>query len=322
MIKYIFLVLIGICTYSIATNKVDFDASLGKNDSYFGTYYTQCMSAFNKVGSQWAYLGTCPEPIGPLVTLCRSLYYKNPLPTTLRTPAQPKIPLKIHQIWLGSPFPDKYKAWQKTWQSMPGFEYKLWTDADVEKMDFDVKDIYLKSKNYGQRSDILRMVILEREGGMYIDTDFECISPEFFKLLHCTYDFYTGLHPLDAETFALENALIGSIPHHPIVKAYLKQLKDIWNKTSINDYDEVVIKTGPGLFTRAFSQEAGKKYKDIALPPTFFYPLGLHQWDFLKRFSYESIKAKVLKPESAAIHWWHGTWKAPQSKVKGSSKRR
>lgn len=317
MIKHLSLLftLVNIFAYSTAINKIDFDVSLGKNDPYFGRYYARCMSILNNAESPWTYLGTTPEPISPLVTLCRTLYFRNPLPTTLRTTTQPKIPLKVHQIWLGSPFPEKYKAWQKTWQSMPDFTYKLWTDADVEKMDFDVKDIYLKSKNYGQRSDILRMVILEREGGMYIDTDFECIEPEFFKLLHCTYDFYTGLHPLDAETFALENALIGSIAHHPIVKAYLKQLKDKWQKPSLNAYDEVVVKTGPGLFTRAFSQEAGKKYKDIALPPTFFYPLGLQQWDFLKRFSYETIKKKVLKPESAAIHWWHGTWKAPQSKV-------
>ena len=43
-----------------------------------------------------------------------------------------RIPRVFHQIWVGPrPLPEKYKRWQKTWQSIPGWTYKLWTDVDV-----------------------------------------------------------------------------------------------------------------------------------------------------------------------------------------------
>jgi inositol phosphorylceramide mannosyltransferase catalytic subunit len=312
MIKYIFsfVAIISISCHAYYT--VHFETSLGNNDPYFGKYYKTCLAELSNPESIWTLVGTAPKPIDDLMTLCRTLYQKNPLPTVTSSGNPARIPRKIHQIWLGSPVPERYKSWQKTWQTLQGWEYKLWTDKEVEAFEFEAKKFYYASDNYGQRADIVRMAILEKEGGVYVDIDFECLNPEFFTLLNSSYDFYTSLHPLDAETLALENALIGSIPGHPVLKGYLKALKRTWKKSyAYEPHIEVVIKTGPGLFTRAFMKYGGKKHKDIVLPPTFFYPLGLKQWDSLKRFSYDSIKTQVLKPESAAIHWWHGTWKTP-----------
>jgi hypothetical protein len=39
-------------------------------------------------------------------------------------------------------------------------------------------------------------------------------------------------------------------------------------------------------------------------------------------FTFKTIKDKVLKPESAAIHWWNGTWKAPAANVPNNKKKR
>ncbi len=47
---------------------------------------------------------------------------------------QVRIPKIIHQIWIGSPLPQKYYRWQKSWQKYhPDWEYKLWTERDIEK---------------------------------------------------------------------------------------------------------------------------------------------------------------------------------------------
>jgi mannosyltransferase OCH1-like enzyme len=321
-----YVLLMFFCTSSVLLSgtanltRVDFDTSLGKNDPYFKKYYRTCLSELDNKESFWTIVGTAPFPIRRLMTLCKQLYQKHPLPEKSTCEQTSRIPKVIHQIWLGSPLPDKYKEWQKTWQSLPGWSYKLWTDADAEKLTFQGKDLYYQSKNYGQRADILRMAILEKEGGVYVDIDFECLDASFFSMLNSTYDFYTGLHPLDAETLALENALIGCIPGHPVIKAYLNELPHAWQQPCVflDAKAEVVIKTGPGLFTRVFMEHGGKEHKDIVLPPTYLYPLGLQQWDFLKRFGYESIKRKVVQPETVAIHWWHGTWKGPSAKVTSS----
>ena len=53
---------------------------------------------------------------------------------------------------------------------------KLWTDENIKDLNFDNRDIFDKADNYGMKSDILRYEILYREGGIYIDIDYECLQ--------------------------------------------------------------------------------------------------------------------------------------------------
>ncbi|GAI63343.1 unnamed protein product, partial [marine sediment metagenome] len=101
----------------------------------------------------------------------------------LRYAHAPRIPKIIHQIWLGSPFPEKYAYFQSTWQlHHPDWEYKLWTEKEIEEFGLTNKAAYDESTNYGQKSDIARYEILYRIGGLYVDTDFECFNN--FDLFH------------------------------------------------------------------------------------------------------------------------------------------
>jgi len=62
---------------------------------------------------------------------------------------QPRIPKIIHQIWIGSSLPEEYYCWQKSWQQYhPGWEYKLWTDKDIEELELVNKHWYDKTPNY------------------------------------------------------------------------------------------------------------------------------------------------------------------------------
>ena len=93
------------------------------------------------------------------------------------------------------PFPKEAKAWQETWQNLhPDWEYKLWTNEDVELLDFENITYYNEAKNWGEKADILRYEILYRFGGLYADIDQSCLKP--FDILHHTCDFYTGVHAL------------------------------------------------------------------------------------------------------------------------------
>src|SRR5271156_335661 len=43
---------------------------------------------------------------------------------------EPRIPLIVHQIWLGSALPEKCRVLQKTWfKHLPHWTYLLWTDT-------------------------------------------------------------------------------------------------------------------------------------------------------------------------------------------------
>lgn len=294
---------------------VDFDVSCGKEDQYGKKYYAEMLKNLphahsnwfkftKKYGSPWLSLG-----------FLRESYNKNKIVPE----GELRIPKIFHQIWVGpKPFPAKYKKWQETWQSITGWTYKLWTDKEVENYPLLSRNLYHKEKNMGARADILRLEILYAEGGVYIDTDFECIKPEMFGALNCAYDFYCGLHPFDCRAICINNAIIGSIPGHPIIKNCIDQLMTQADAT--RTYDEIVSR-GPGLLTQMTLKYMNQGYKDIIFPPTIFYPLGLSEINSstlksLTLESFEVIKKRVTKPETIAIHWWDTSWAEPDATLR------
>ncbi len=294
---------------------VDFEIAMGKYDLYLKPFYEKCLVEALDFWKQSVSL----EPPHLFFNFLKNVYEENK-PGKVRPDETHRIPPTVHQIWIGpKPFPEKYKKWQKTWQSIPGWRYKLWTDKDVEQFPFINKDLYDQEKNIGARADILRMEILYREGGLYIDTDFECLQPELFDLFNRTYDFYAGITPLDGQAYLIANGLIASIPGHPILRAYIEERRHIVAPKTCTG----IVMRGPGFLTKLIHLHANKKHRDILFPPSFFYALPIYppkekglladKQGHLAHLMHteegrEEIKNLVLKSESIAIHWWEGAW--------------
>jgi hypothetical protein len=213
-----------------------------------------------------------------------------------------KIPKIIHQIWLGSSLPNKYKKYQESWiKHHPDWEYKLWTDHEVKKIKLYNQQLFDEAQNYGEKSDILRYELLYYYGGLYVDVDFECLKS--FDILHTAYDFYTGIEmPYNLQ---LSNALIGTAPEHPIMKACIEWLED---KGSKYDYEEIMNRSGPKHFTRCFLSVAPScKGGCIALPLSFFYPAPLA----IRQYTTHRDIERWIKPETFAVHYWSASWTIP-----------
>lgn len=215
-----------------------------------------------------------------------------------------KIPKKIHQIWLGGEFPDKYKRIRDTWiEKNPDWEYKLWTDSDI--VDFNMENIELFNRidNLGAKSDILRYEILYRHGGLYIDTDFECIK-SFNDLLYL--DFFTGTgHINDPVLF---NGLISCVPGHKILRRLIDDIKVV----STNDFNEIMKLTGPYYFSSVVLDHIknNSDEKNVVFPTVFFYPFpGADRYsarednqksrDYVNRF---------ITDKSYCVHLWYTSW--------------
>ena len=230
---------------------VDFDESMGKHDPYEQEFYSKLM---NELSNKKAFWFAHVREFGPpklLYAVIKENYDKQKS-FLLNPDIHTRIPKIIHQIWVGpKPIPEHYKKWRAGWEKMTGWTYKLWTDKDVEKLSMINRDRYENEKNMGARSDILRMEILYQYGGLYVDTDFECIQPQLFDIVHHSVDFYCSLHPLDCKGFSLNNAIVGSIPRHPIVYALLQRIKNM----TAEDVQSGVVKRGPGLFTKTGDTE-------------------------------------------------------------------
>ena len=208
-----------------------------------------------------------------------------------------RIPKRIHQIWLGSPVPEKYKRFMESWQRFnPTWEYKLWTDDNI-----DIKllrpRMFNEVSNQGMRSDILRYDILQQLGGVYVDTDFECLKPfdDFLNL-----DFFTGIS-YDG-TFCLYNGLIGCTPKHPIISACRNDLNLPVNHFNRIKSSAIMSLTGPYYFTRKFLEYTNKNIRlVVAFPMDFFYPLPNNIKHCKNPYDY-------VQPASYAIHHWEVSW--------------
>lgn len=241
---------------------------------------------------------------GPSWNLLKQQYHqaqeflqnKNSLTTTL------PIPHLIHFIWVGpKPLPKDFERFLQSWRTKhPDWQIILWRDRDILKFRLKNYVAFRKAKNYGEKSDIARYEILYRMGGLYVDTDFECLRN--FEELHHHFELYTGIsYDLTGNLF---NGLIGSIPGHPILQYCIEKIGKIdWNKVTYNGSGhEILQRTGPLLFTEAFFAHASTSLATVALPPIYFYP-----WPNFPECRRHAIHY-IQNTEAYAVHHWHTSW--------------
>lgn len=152
------------------------------------------------------------------------------LPSKTKYQEAPIIPKVIHQIWLGkNPIPKNYQYYASTWKKFhPTWEYKLWTEKDIVNENFGSMDLYYLAGSYQERADIIRYEILKKYGGVYVDTDIECLSS--YDELNHKYDFFAGMESPVINKFvvSIPNSLIGSIPGHPVIEKTIEDLRKNW----------------------------------------------------------------------------------------------
>lgn len=259
---------------------VDFDVSMKTSEFMKSIINTEHIAGYNG----FAFL-----------KLCRDLYNRYH-PGIIPYQTAPRIPLIIHQIWIGSTPPAELENYRKTWilkHAHAGWMYVLWTDESVKKLKLYNQKEFDESTNFAHKADILRYELVYQFGGVYVDMDYECLAP--LDLFHYAYDFYTAIQPLDSSFAQLGLALFGAVPKHPILKHAILTIKEDNAKKGIPS------KTGPVHFTRSFMEMAGlNDRKDIAMPASYFYPLGA--------FDRIIDRRKWANEGAYAVHWWAKTW--------------
>ena len=214
-----------------------------------------------------------------------------------------KIPKVIHQVWIGGKIPEKYKRWTESWLvHNPDYDYILWDDRKVQDLSIVSTKVYMSQVNLGAKSDILRYYILEKFGGIYADTDFECLRPIPTRLL-CSSGF-AGLG-YDNKPVVL-NGLIGSEPGSRILQYILDRLLHNFDYC-VNSTNSILKTTGPYMFTDVllnnFLDYDSSGF--VILPSTYFYPHPKYAF-------FTTLEASSLAtPHTFAIHHWECSWMRP-----------
>ncbi len=252
-------------------------------------FLSQAKNAARTLRAQFMW-GIVSRPDKRWRTLLTQLYEKRQPSKVLPTP-HPQIPKIIHQIWLGSPLPKGLESYTRTWQALhPGWQYILWTEENVRHLNLQNQALFDQATNYAVKSDILRYELLYKFGGLYVDTDFECLMP-FDSFVH-RYTAFAGIS--NEHCFAVNNALIAAAPGHEILK------KCIENISAPKSYrwQDVSKACGPMHFTKQFMVELGASYKNaLALPQRYFYPKPLHG---------QANSRTMLS--AYAVHHWDASW--------------
>lgn len=277
----------------------DFDQSMLRQ----GLRLEELNVDFNEVGQK-----IYGERNQEILSFFRELYYKNIQEAAQFPEVKDRIPRIVHQIWLGGPVPNEFRHWMDTWRNQ-GWEYKLWTDAEIAKLKMRNKALYDLAENYGEKSDIVRLEILYQYGGLYVDTDFECLNIEIFNDLHRGFDFYIGFEPLEhgfTNKFNMNkfcNALIGSAIGHPLMHDFIENIQA--NYLAYRKCCTAIQRTGPSYLTRIiweFEAAGTHNNRNLYLPCTFFYPIS--DPEVRKATCFELW----VPNETAGIHYWYGSW--------------
>ena len=205
-----------------------------------------------------------------------------------------KIPKIIQQIWIGpKKIPRKYLNWGKTWiKNNPQWDYKLWSNKEINQMMMINKSLYNSIINIGFKSDLASYEILYKYGGIYIDTDFECIKEIPDNLRNFDFVSYLGF----GYSPTILNGFLMAAPGCNVIEKIIYELnlpKNHKNPMAI------INSSGPNKLTEIYFKYHNN---NLIVPSNSCYPYP----SFLLN---SSVPKKVeISSVSFAIHHWEMSW--------------
>ncbi len=192
------------------------------------------------------------------------------------------IPKLIHRVWLGdAPMPEKMVRCGESWREHhPGWKQRLWTDRRLPRgVD---RAALARCGNAAERSDVIRYHVMSRYGGVYVDTDFECLRP--LDPLITNISAFAGYE----ERGRVASGIVGSAPGHP---AFRRLADEVARSAGRGIQPDA---TGPPLITRVLRDHP----EVMVFPREIFYP---YHWT-------ELHLAGGPFPEAYAVHHWTLSW--------------
>jgi hypothetical protein len=218
----------------------------------------------------------------------------SPQPFSLRAPtpsAAPGllVPRTFHFVWLGGkPMPAEFVEFRRTWaRHHPEWQVIVWDESTLPVL--RNQHWFDHGVSWSQKVDIASFELLHRHGGVYLDTDFEClrnIEPLLAGLdaFAATED---GIHT--------SHGIMGCVPGHPL----LERVIDAVEHSIVSQPDaSPAFTTGPHLLTRVFDAWRAEGRPVTVFEPELFYPYHYTE----KHRRHEAF------PGAYAAHHWAGSW--------------
>jgi|GEM_PF-4477188 len=189
-----------------------------------------------------------------------------------------------HYFWTNTPeiIPDEMKAIKNLKiRSIDEFkDHSLWSFLNRS-----IEEAQLEPGFFAQVSDILRIMAVDKYGGIYHDLDCEIYdAPELVKAMD-KFSFINS-RELNIDNSFIGNAFIAASPKHPVLTKAVELCERNFNpdqhlevpeyiKRPFNKIQKIFFEAGPVMFTvayykaRKYSQQSGNL--DVIFPPEVLY---------------------------------------------------
>ena len=202
------------------------------------------------------------------------------------------IPKILHKIWLGGPLPAQEQEWLRSWENlMPDWEVRVWDDRTILDLDAPRSSHWKIAGTQSEKSDLLRFEILHRFGGIYSDTDVQCLR-SFDPLLIEGVTCFLGWE----RPGRVCGAVMGATPGHSFMQNLLENAGP-----SFSLHKDPTARAGPRFLTKHLKQYESSV---TVFPEHYFYP---YWFDDRNKYPIH-LDFRALFPESYAVHHWMFSW--------------
>lgn len=206
------------------------------------------------------------------------------------------IPKIIHYCWFGgNPKPAAFMDYLNTWKKYnPDFEIKEWNESNIDINSHPFMKAAYEHKAWAFVSDVARLMVVEKYGGIYLDTDVELKKSLEPLRSHAAY------FPQQQNQRLINTGLgFGAEAHHPAVQALLA----LYDQTPFDPGQKLALSC-PNLNTQALAQLGWKDSGDqiwtndsfTVYPPAYFDPISTGQSE------------NLLGDQTYSIHHYAATW--------------
>lgn len=208
------------------------------------------------------------------------------------------IPKIIHHIWPGfDPFRAKFHKWRMSWmEHNPDYTMMFWNLSNFPYGDIDPLSQKLLKSDLCMigKAELCKYEILALFGGIYVDTDMECLK-NFNPLLNTSSFVGRGYKPDN-----ICNAIMACEPGSPLftkISAIVRQsCIDEWELVNTNEHGKLLTAKG-GMRTVGKIMEAEAETVHDTMT---FFPFWCLDGEDKRRGPF---------PNSYAVHHWNGMTK-------------
>lgn len=210
------------------------------------------------------------------------------------------IPKTIHYCWFGgNPLPELAQKCIASWKKYcPDYEIKEWNESniDISSMDY-MKEAY-QEKAWGFVSDVARLQIIYKYGGIYMDTDVEIIK-SFDALLK--HPAFLGMEDSSRNLYYVNSGLgFGAKQGNELIRELLQDYKERHFRDSEGNIDKTPCTVLQSSFLKKKGLQQINEMQKICgaqiYPTEYFCPLSVKTGKL------------YLTDNTYSIHHYSGSW--------------